>query len=68
MNFFEIHFAAGTYMRYFRMLCTAAVELQRERTCVGMYILHTYKLIFRVLRSSIYIKIMQRASTAKNVT
>ena len=38
MNFFEIHFSGGTYMRYFRMLCTAAIELQRERACVGLHI------------------------------
>ena len=40
MNFFEIHFAAGTYMRYFRMLCTVAAELQRKRACVELHRLY----------------------------
>ena len=36
---------AGTYMRYFRMLCTVAIELQRERARVGLYILRLVSIL-----------------------
>lgn len=53
MNFFEIHFSAGTYMRYYRMLRTAAIELQRERACVGLHIGERL-IIYQDVRNSYY--------------
>ncbi len=58
MNFFEIHFSAGTYMRYFRMLRTAAIELQRKRACVGLHIGESF-ITYQSFPNSYYITLFR---------